>query len=172
MLYRMSGLILLMLMVSIGACSSTYIDRRNPLLRESVASPAALAQVYFIRPRTERTMGIADNRLSVEADRHHLLDIAKGEYVLASMVPGNVWITVNSQTAWGPQGRIKKMTRSRQFQFLAGETYFIIFSMVDGEFRGVYFKPESVDLSTARDLTRYMHAVGKARRFPITSLEG
>jgi len=113
MLYRISGLILLVL--SVGACSSTHIDKRNPLLRDAATSPSPLAQVYFIRPRTERTMGIADNRLSVEADRHHLLDIAKGEYVLVSMVPGNVWITVNSQTAWGPQGRIKKMTRSRQF---------------------------------------------------------
>ena len=171
MLHRISGLVLLMLMiVGIGACSSTRIDRQNPLLRKAPASQ--LAQVYFIRPRTERSMGVADNRLSVEADRHHLLDIAKGEYVLLSMLPGNVWITVNSQTAWGPQAKIKKMTRSRQFRLVSGRTYFIVFSMVDGEFRGVYFKPQSVDLTTAKDLTRFMRAVGAARRLPITALEG
>lgn len=156
-----------LLLVLLSACSSSHINGRHPLVK--VAAPASeVAMVYFIRPRTERFMGPADNRLEVEADRFHLMEIAKGEYTLLPMVPGNVWITVTNLTAWGPQNRMKKMSRSRQFRLLPGETYYVVFQVVDGEFRGVFFRPELVDARSARDLARHMKAVGMARKAPLS----
>lgn len=158
------------LMIVMTACSSTRIEDAHPLVRE--APEAEVATVYFIRPRTERTMGFADNSLPVEADRFHLMNLAKGEYTMLPMVPGNVWISVTSETHWGPRHDIKEMSRSRQFSFEAGETYFIVFNLVDGEFRGAFFMPEAVDLYTARELTRNMLPVGRARSHPVSSLDG
>jgi hypothetical protein len=169
MFYRiMSIVIVALLSITLSACSSTRIDKKHPLIREAPSSEVAM--VYFIRPRTERTMGFADNRLPVEADRFHLLSIAKGEYTLIPMVPGNVWISVTSMTSWGPRNAIKEMDRSRQFRFAAGETYFIVFNLIDGEFRGAFFMPEAIDLHTAGELTRHMLPVGRARKSPVSSL--
>jgi len=170
MFYRiMSIVIVVPLVIALSACSSTRVDNKHPLIREAPSTEVAM--VYFIRPRTERTMGFADNRLPVEADRFHLLTIAKGEYTLIPMVPGNVWISVTSMTSWGPRNAIKEMSRSRQFKIEAGETYYIVFNLVDGEFRGAFFMPESVDLQSAMELTRHLHPVGRARKSPVSSLE-
>ncbi|HFQ92352.1 MAG TPA: hypothetical protein ENK29_05695 [Chromatiales bacterium] len=158
------------LIALLTACASTRIEDGHPLVRE--APESEVAKVYFIRPRTERTMGFADNRLPVEADRFHLMTLAKGEYTMVPMVPGTVWISVTSMTHWGPRNEIKEMSRSRQFEFKAGETYFIVFNLVDGEFRGAFFLPEAVDIYTARELTRNMLPVGRARQAPVSSLEG
>ncbi len=149
------------------ACSSSRVNLKHPLVKQETAA-SQVAMVYFIRPRTERFMGPADNRLKVEADRFHLMKIAKGEYTLLPMVPGNVWITVTNLTAWGPQNRMKEMSRSRQFRFLPGETYYLVFQVVDGEFRGVFFRPTLVDANSARDLSRYMKPVGMARKAPLS----
>ncbi|MFQ5487970.1 MAG: hypothetical protein ACE5ET_05955 [Gammaproteobacteria bacterium] len=151
----------------LAACSSSHLNNKHPLVKKE-ATTAQVAMVYFIRPRTERFMGPADNRLKVEADRFHLMDIAKGEYTLLPMVPGNVWITVTNLTAWGPQNRMKEMSRSRQFRFLPGETYYLVFQVVDGEFRGVFFRPALVDANSARDLSRHMKPVGMARKAPLS----
>ncbi len=170
MFYRiMSRPIVLLLLVVLGACSSTRVENEHPLISEAPSSEVAM--VYFIRPRTERTMGFADNRLPVEADRFHLLTIGKGEYTLIPMVPGNVWISVTSMTNWGARNAIKEMNRSSQFNIEAGETYFIVFNLVDGEFRGAFFIPEMIDLHTARELTQHVRPVGRARKSPISSLD-
>jgi len=43
--------------------------------------------------------------------------------------------------------------------------------MVDGEFRGVYFKPQKVALSRAKQLALRLRAVGSdAKAHPIESL--
>lgn len=167
---RLLKICVVVLAVTVSACASTRIEDEHPLVRE--APETEVATVYFIRPRTERTMGFADNRLPVEADRFHLMTLAKGEYTMVPMVPGNVWISVTSRTHWGPRHEIKELSRARQFNFKAGETYFIVFKLVDGEFRGAFFMPEAVDIFTAKELTRNMLPVGRARKQPVSSLEG
>jgi len=160
-------LLVTVLAVVLAACSSSRINYKHPLVKKKTAA-SQVAMVYFIRPRTERFMGPADNRLKVEADRFPLMNIAKGEYTLLPMVPGNVWITVTNLTAWGPQNRMKEMSRSRQFRFLPGETYYLVFQVVDGEFRGVFFRPELVDAASARELSRHMKPLGMARKAPLS----
>ena len=168
--YRVSYWVVAVVLLLAG-CASSRVHMDHPLVKEEWVGRQEgerLARVYFIRPYTERYMGYADNRLVVEADRFPLMEIAKGEYTLLPMVPGEVWITVTNLTAWGPHSEVKEMQRSRRFEFRPGQTYYLIFRVVDGEFRGVFFLPELVDAYTARDLTRHMKPVGLARRSPLS----
>ncbi len=159
------------LVLLLAGCASSRVHMDHPLVKEEWMGRQEgehLARVYFIRPYTERYMGYADNRLAVEADRFPLMEIAKGEYTLLSMVPGEVWITVTNLTTWGPHSEVKEMQRSRRFEFQPGQTYYLIFQVVDGEYRGVFFLPELVDVYTARDLTRHLKPVGLARKSPLS----
>lgn len=152
----------LILATALPGCAASRVEANHPLL--SSAPDADVARVYFIRPRTERSLGVADNALAVEADRSHLLDLAKGEYALMTLKPGAVWITVRSDTSWGPAHDIKEMTTTKEFDFAAGQTYFLSFSAVDGEFRGVTFDPQSIDLDRARQFGATLRPAGAAAR--------
>lgn len=163
---RWAAVLPLLMVLGLAGCSSSRINYGHPLIKEGPASQ--LARVYFIRPRTERYMGPADNRITVEADRFHLMKIAKGEYTLLSLVPGDVWITVTNLTLWGPDFAMKEMTHSRQFHFQPGETYYLVFDIVDGEFRGAFFVPRLVDAPAARELSRHLRPVGMARSMPLS----
>lgn len=152
-----------------AGCAASRIESAHPLISRAAAGEAA--HVYFIRPRTERSLGVADNTLAVEADRMPLLDLAKAEYALVNLKPGAVWITVRSDTSWGPAHDIKEMTSAREFNFVAGQTYFLAFTAVDGEFRGVSFIPQAIDLDRARQLAVSLRPAGAAARsVPISSL--
>lgn len=158
--------LLLLLSALLGACAGTRVDGSHPL----VTREAPAAKVYFIRPFTERYLGFADNAITVEADRIPLLRLVKGEYTLAHVTPGPVFLTVNSDTTWGHSNFIRRMTRSQRFEFAAGQTYFVIFRPFDGEFRGVHFEMVDVDLARAKELSRHLRVVGAARSEPIGRL--
>jgi len=164
------GAMLIAGLTNLTGCASTLVQSSHPLIQANSSAPHA--SVYFIRPGTERTMGVADNVLSVTLDQRPLLKLVKGEYTLVDLKPGQVTATITSMTSWGPQSKIKEISRSRDFTFADGETYFIIISPVDGEFRGVFFLPEPVDILTAKEISKHLRAVGKAKRAPITSLKG
>ena len=151
-------------------CATTEIKADNPLVQTNPAAP--YARVYFLRPRTERTMGVADNVINIELDRQPLLTLAKGDYVFVDLKPGEVMTTIKSVTSWGPQSKVKEMAKGRTFNFVEGETYFIVIRPVDGEFRGVFFVPREVDLLTAKEIARRLRAVGDASREPIREVQG
>lgn len=161
---------LLHCMTALAGCAATRVVSQHPLLQPDDKAPHA--RVYIMRPGTERTMGVADNVVDIELDQQHLMKLAKGQYVLVDLKPGQVTMTVSSMTSWGPYSRIKEMSRSRAFTFDEGGTYFIVISPVDGEFRGVYFLPRPVDFITARELSNHLKAVGKAGDEPISQLHG
>ncbi len=152
----------------LAACTASRLASGHPL---AATGDEAAARVYFIRPRTERSLGVADNALRIEVDRTHLLDLAKGEYALVPMKPGSVWITVHSDTSWGPSHDIKEMSTAKEFSFAAGQTYFLTMIAVDGEFRGVTYHSESVRLERARELGATLQPSGAAARgAPLDSL--
>jgi len=157
-------------LIGLIGCASTQIQSKHPLVQANASAPHA--RIYFIRPGTERTMGVADNVVNIELDQHPLIKLVKGEYVLVDLKPGEVTVTIKSMTSWGPQGKIKEMSRSKDFNFDEDDTYFIVISPVDGEFRGVFFLPKSVDYVTAREISRHLRAVGRARDYPIPELNG
>jgi len=167
-----------LLLVNLLACSAmtaawkipgSTIVAHQPLLDENNSQPSAT--VYLIRPNTERWMGAADNVLTIEADKQMLAKLVKGEYLRTTLYARDVTLTIRSLTAWGPDYQFKMMEKSQRFHLEAGKTYFIVAHMVDGEFRGVYFKPQEVALSQARQLARRLRAVGSdAKAHPIESL--
>lgn len=164
-LFQAGALLLAVFAAGVAGCAGTRVDRAHPLITDAPSERSA--RVYFIRPQTERYLGVADNAITIEADRRPLLRMVKGEYALARMKPGAVWLTVRNQTSWGPEHRIKEMSRSREFELAAGDTYYIVMEAVDGEFRGVHFEPRSVDVVRAKMLTRYLRARGRASRDPV-----
>jgi hypothetical protein len=173
----LAGLIAaLTLVLGLPGCAGTQVERSHPL----VSSDAESARVYFIRPFTERYMGVADNTIRVEADRIELLRLAKGEYTLVHVRPGTAYLMARSMSAWGPTEthlnvntrahKIKEMTHSQPFTFDAGQTYFVVFTPVDGEFRGVYYDMATVDLERAKELSAHLRVAGDARSAPIDEL--
>ena len=165
----LTAAVMALFLAALAACTASHLDAGHPLATDG--GDADVARVYFIRPRTERYLGVADNALRIEADRIPLLELAKGEYALVPMKPGSVWITVNSDTSWGPAHDIKEMSTSKEFSFIAGRIYFLTLTAVDGEFRGVTYQPESVDLERARELGATLQPSGAAARgAPIDTL--
>lgn len=158
--------LLVLLTALLAGCAGTRVDGGHPLLTDR--EPAAT--VYFIRPATERYMGMADNVITVEADAAPLVRLVKGEYTMARLRPGAVFLTVRNDTTWGNSHFIREMARSARFEFAPGETYFVVLQPFDGEFRGVHFQMAGVDLQRARELTRHMRGKGGARSAPIDRL--
>jgi len=153
------GIIAAMLCLLLGGCWTT-IKESHPLLESQPAAP--YARVYFLRPRTERFMGMADNRVTILLDQQPLLELVKGEYTLVRIKPGQAWVAIENQTTYGPAHRVKTETRSRSFTFVAGQTYYIAVKPIDGEFRGVHFLPQALTLAEAQHLKPRMRAVGAA----------
>jgi len=164
------GLIMALLTSLLLSGCWTTIKGSHPLLQSDLSSPHAI--VYFIRPRSERFMGMADNRVTVSLDKQALVELVKGEYTLAQILPGQTWISIENMTTFGPAHRTKIESRSRSFTFAAGKTYYIAINPVDGEFRGVYFLPKAIDFSQAQKISRNLRAVGPARSSSIPDGNG
>jgi len=144
----------------------TRVDAANPQVVRNTDRPHAT--VYFIRPRTERTMAEADNELTIDLDHQRLLTLVKGEYTLARLKPGKFTLTVTSTTSmYIKTPKLHKIKRSRDFTFAAGKTYYIVMQMVNGEFRGVYNVPVQVEAMKARRIVKYLRAIGTAKDDPI-----
>lgn len=157
-------------LTGMAGCASTQVQSMHPLIQDDPAAPHA--RVYFLRPWTERTMGVADNSVDIELDQRPLITLVKGEYVVVDLKPGQATTTIKSMTSWGPWSKTKQMSKSKNFIFDEGETYFIVISPVDGEFRGVFFLPKAVDVLTAKKIAKDLRAVGEAKKEPIAGLEG
>lgn len=141
------------------ALSRSEVTGGNPY----VVGAGAGAAVYFIRPPTEKPMGAADNIIKVSINDTELLEIDKGEYLLVHLKETErARITARNDTAFGPYNKLQTMSKTREFNFAAGRTYYIELHMVDGEFRGVHYVPTAIDAETAVTLTRRMRAVGNA----------
>jgi len=154
-----SGLILGSMAVALGACTVTTVDRDHPLLRPK--SDGLATKVYFIRPRTERYNGAADDRIRVEVGRNPLMVMGKGEYTLLRLLPGKARVKVYSDTTWGPKHEFDTRVHSREFDFKPAETQYIVMTLVDGEFRGAYYKPEMIDAKRAAGLIKGAVPVGE-----------
>ena len=164
----------LMILMSLGLAgcvhwNGTQVNTRHHLV--SAAGEPLFATVYFLRPLTERAMGFSDDALTISLDGTKLLTLEKGDYTLVYMRPRvRTTMTVENLTEVGPYWKPKRMDKNYQFGFTAGETYFIVFEPVDGEFRGVYFTARNVDQFTAKQLAQNLRPSGKARKAPLDKL--
>lgn len=155
------GFVGTILALGLFGCTATRVAGDHPLV--AAASGNASATVYFLRPEPERRMGFADNPLIVELNQDRLMKLGLGEYTLVHLVPRASVFTLRNQTEAGPNWSVKELERQYRFEFEPGQTYFIVMSAVDGEFRGVHFLAESVDAMKAREVAARLRPVGEAR---------
>lgn len=161
------GAIMAAVLVLTG-CTSTKINTGNSLLQPDLK--AEFAKVYFLRPPTEHVQGFADKPVTVEVDSEKLLELGKGDYALVYLKPRAVTVTLRNFTQVAGRWEVKKLERSRSFEFAAGKSYFILTRPVDGEFRGVAFIPESVGLFEAKNIAKVLKPTGEAKRARIADL--
>jgi hypothetical protein len=167
-------LLILICSFCLGGCAAwgwngTQVNTANHLI--SKAGEPLYSTVYFLRPLTERAMGFSDNALTISLDGNKLLTLEKGDYTLIYMRPRvRTTMTLENLTEVGPFWKTKKMDKNYEFGFRAGETYFIVFEPVDGEFRGVYFTARNVDRFTAKQLAHNLRPAGEARKAPLDTL--
>ena len=140
-----------------GCVNMTSIDTNHPLLLPGGAPDSAT--IYFIRPEIERRMGFPDNPLTVEMNQEKLMSLGRGEYTAVTMVARDYTMTLRNKTEVGPNWQIKELAKSYRFTFEAGKVYYLLIKPVDGEFRGVFFKADAVDLFTANQNTEQTRAV-------------
>ena len=157
--------IIALLVLLLSACSGSHLESGNPLLKPF--DDRLAARVYFIRPLSERFLGVADNRIDIRADGHMLLALSKGEYTLLSLLPGKVVLEARSATTWGPRQAYKVWSRAATFTFEAQKTYYVALRPHEGEFRGVYFRPQLIDALQATEISTGSRAFGAARENPI-----
>lgn len=140
----------------LAGCTSSVISTKHPLYQRETSSTTAT--VYFLRPEIERRMGFPDNPVAIDLNQEQLLTLARGEYTAVKLVPREAVLTLRSLTEAGPVWAIKSIERQYTFNFKPGETYYLVIKPVDGEFRGVFFKPESVEAYVAKQVADSLHA--------------
>lgn len=150
-----------MLAFSLLGCTVTRVAGDHPLV--AAAAGNASATVYFLRPEPERRMGFADNPVVVELNQDRLMKLGLGEYTVVRLVPRASVFTLRNWTEAGPNWDIRELERQYRFEFEPGQTYFIVVTAIDGEFRGVHFLAESVDAIKAREVAVRLRPVGDAR---------
>lgn len=130
------GLALVLLLAA--GCSMTKVSKSFPLFEK----PGAGATVVWMRPETERPMGIADSPVSIELNGELLMKLGKGESKKVNIVPRDYTVTLRNQSEAGSYWWVKDMKRRSKWKFEPGQTYYLAVKAVDGEFRGVTFKIE------------------------------
>lgn len=150
------------------ACSGKK-ETVHPALKAEGGGPSAT--VYLLRPGTERAMGFPDNDLNIVLNNERLLSLTKGEYTVVRLAPRNYTLTLKNLSETGPDWLPKPMEKNFPFTFVAGKTYFLLITPVDGEFRGVYFNAEMIDLYAAKQISNQLRAVGDARSSPIAAIK-
>lgn len=159
------GLVILYL-ISTAACTTTQIVDRHPLFIQS--NNESYANVYILRPDTQRTRGIADNPVTIELDKIKISELARGEYILVKIKPTTTDFIVRSLAYVTGKTMPETVWRARRFTFDANKTYFVVPRFQQQEWRGIYFIPELVSLEEASRLAADLKPAGQlAKKEPI-----
>ena len=164
----LTGFLLLMLgTLSLNACTTSIIKSENPLFAAAGSSEFAL--VYIMRPNPIRTRGVADNDIKIEFGEDQLVaELSAGEYVAFKVKPGKIDIITRSIAFVTAKTLPEKVWRARNFDFKAGQTYYIHAKFTQEEFRGMYFIPTKITKEQAQEmLIRIIPAGDLAKQKPI-----
>lgn len=154
--------------IALSACSAAKtID--NSYVQETI-DDEHIAKVYFIRTMPLKFKGLADSRITVDINGEALLQIDEGVYTMVKLKPAKATITTHSRTMFTNQTRPINVTRSREYRFIAGKTYFIELKRVNEEFRGIYYDPAPLSLEQAKELASKVKARGLAKEEPIEDI--
>lgn len=160
--------IILLLVIFLAGCGNPVNIKHPYVLSE--ADAAHVAKVYFIRPQPYKFKGIADNTLSVDFKEQKLLDIDEGQYTLVKLKPSSGSVTTHSRTQFTAKDAPINVSRSRDYHFVAGNTYFIYLKRVNEEFRGIFYDPAPINLPEALQLAESLRARGLAKQEPIENV--
>ncbi|TPW18713.1 MAG: hypothetical protein FD130_63 [Halothiobacillaceae bacterium] len=160
------GLGLLWWVVVTTGCSTTNIARDFALFE---TGRGAAATVYFFRPPTERRMGFADNAVAIEFNGQKMVDLDKGDYIMVRLVPREYTMTLRNMSEVGPTWQTKEMVRRYPIEFKAGQRYYLSIDAVDGEFRGIFFRPKQLDVHEAKRLAETLRSVGDVGAIEVGS---
>lgn len=162
--------VLVLFFISVLASCYGSITVKNSYIDED-SEDQHVAKVYFIRTMPVKYKGIADSKIMVDLNGEKLFDIKEGSYTLVKLKPFKGTVTTHSRTMFTTKSEPISVTRTREYNFIAGKTYFINLKRVNEEFRGIYYDPEPINLETAKTLVRDMRAVGLATMEPIYYIE-
>lgn len=164
-------LALFVVSILLSGCGVT-VYRDNPLL-QNVTEKTPTACVYFIRPALIKPKGYADKPVTVTFEGEKLLTIAQGYYTMLQLKPAKGDVITHSLTKFTTQLEPIKVHRKREYNFLAGKTYFIYLDQVNDGFRGIFYDPESISLTAAKKLIDDydIPARGEARSQPIEKIK-
>lgn len=161
-------LLILLLAGVLVSCSSAKMIKNSFVDNDS--EDQYVAKVYFIRTMPLKYKGVADNRISIDINGEPLLKIDEGAYTMVRIKPTKTAVTTHSRTLFTTGFEPINVTRTREYNFIAGKTYFINLDRVNEEFRGIYYDPAPVTLEVAKKLAKPLRAVGKARDEPIENI--
>ena len=160
--------ILLLSTILLAACGNP-VNIKNPYVLPD-ADDAHVAKVYFIRPQPYKYKGIADNEISVDFKGEKLLEINEGQYTLVKLKPSKGNVTTHSKTLFTGKTVPIDVSRSREYRFIAGKTYFINLKRVNEEFRGIFYDPAPIMLPEALQMASRLRARGLAKQEPIENV--
>ena len=151
------------------ACASAKVHDNSFLAPE--AKDQHLAKVYILRAKPVKFKGVADSRIVVDINGAPLVSIDEGAYTLVKIKPAKAKITTHSKTKFTTQFKPINVTRTREYNFIAGKTYFINLDRVNEEFRGIFYDPAPVTLEQARKIAEPLRPVGQARSEQIKDIK-
>lgn len=154
-----------LLVFAVSACTVTRVNQGHNLVQVDLSKPHA--KVYFIRPNTEHPMGFSDNDVTVDIDGGHLMDLTKGEYTLVYLKPRDITVTMTIPAQVRGRWEVTDMSQSRYFNLEPGQTYYVLASLLDGEFRGARFIPTAISRHEAQQLVSHLRPAGAAKSLPV-----
>ncbi len=149
-------LILAIVLIFSQGCTSTKVNSDHFMLAKMEGG----AEVYFIRPATERPLGMGDNTLEVDIEDEPLLILGKKEFVGVRVKPGNMDVFVKINGRVGHESQIKQLTRKERFSFKDQQRHFIFLKKIDNEFRGLGYAPVEIGAAQAELMIKNMKPVG------------
>lgn len=164
--YGVCALLVAAGVVWLAGCAS--VNKQHPDVETSADAQAA--NVYFIRPKLQKSKGYADNPVQVDFLGQPLATLAEGSYTLLRIKPSDGMVRVSSMTRFTNQDQPIDVWRERRYKFLPDRTYFIHVKQLNEEFRGIYYEPEPVDLEEAKLLVKDARPSGGARSARIETL--
>lgn len=165
-MYAVVARIFLVAVVAVlGGCAASSIEKWHPLF---AVGDEPYARVYFLRPPSERPLGVSDSPLRIEMGEKQALALAKGEYAVLHIKPGASDVIVRSLTYLTAQVTPVDVWRVRRYEFQPSRTYYVLLKQDVEEFRGIYFIPEPIDEPAARTLAQRLRPAGKlTQREPL-----
>ena len=169
---RVSLLFLSLLILSVLPGCSTVNNKHPMVVSKEIkpGTPEDVSYVYFIRPKPYKPKGVADETIRIEFLGEILLTIDEGSYTLLRIKPSKGQLNVFNETKFINKTQPVEVSRTREYKFIAGKTYFIHLKRINEEFRGIFYDPKPVSLEKAKTLTQKPRASGEARNAPIEKL--